>query len=186
MSITRGVGVGAVDMTRTRKRGRQRGLDATCLDDLTDDVNDGIGNEIGRSARQRTDMASLVLIALAVASSDNQIPASSVNNGVPTAGSGHLPLSELEDMKARLREMWIKRRATEAAQNNREPPIEFKTVAEQFVKYSPEQQQQYIEAQLAYIDAQLAHIDAQPIRIDGVMGAQGTLEHRENPERRRF
>ena len=172
MSITRGVGVGAVDTTRTRKRGRQHGLDATCLDDLTDDVNDGIGNEIGRRARQRTDMASQVPIALAVASSGNQIPASSVDNGVPPTGSGHLPLSELDAIKAWLREMWIKLRATEAAQNNREPPIEFKTVAEQFVKYSPEQQQQYIDTQQA--------------RIDGVMGAQGTLEHRENPQRRRF
>ncbi len=86
---------------------------------------------------------------------------------MPPTGSGHLPLSELDAIKAWLREMWIKLRATEAAQNNREPPIEFKTVAEQFVKYSPEQQQQYIDTQQA--------------RIDGVMGAQGMLTQRENP-----
>ena len=182
-------------MTRTRKRGRQRGWDATSLDDLTDDVNDGVGNEIGRGARQRTEMASQVPIALAVASSGNPIPASSVNSGVPITGSGHLPLSELDEMKARLREMWIKLRAMEAAQNNRDPPIEFKTFAEQFAKYSPEQQQQYIDAQQARIDtqqadiraqqadirAQQARIDAQQACIDGVMGAQGMLTQRENP-----
>ena len=149
-------------------RGRKRGLDVVSPDDLTGAVNDGIGEESGRAARQRTEVASEGPTAIAVASSGDQMPASSVNAGVPNSGSGHLPSSELDEIKARLRAMEIKLddmdaelkdmnakfRAMKAAQNKREPPIEFESFAKIFAGYTPEEQQRRIDALEADIRAQ--------------------------------